>query len=434
MNRINTLLLVVLFMSAGMLGAQVFTAEEAVALALKNNYQVQVARNEADAAAVIATYGNAGMLPRLDITANGQLQSSNIDQKFSSGLVVQRNGVGSNSAVSQLGMTWTLFDGSRMFYAYNRLKEQEAGGKLALRQQMELTIDQVLTSYYTIVRLKQELTALEFGLKISEEQVKITGSQVEVGSGARQLLLLAMTTRNGWKSQVLQQKLTLQNAELELNRLLARDLFTAFSVSDSIPVQFNATLPELTKTAVDENASVLLLKNNESVLGYQVKELKAGRLPRLALNAAYGLSRSSSEGGFALYNFSQGPGVGLQLNWNLFNGGILKTQVKQADLFRQNASLLTQNGQLQVSSEVIQAYRTWESATELRELEEDNFQLAKENATILAERFRLGLDNILLVNEAQRTFQESISRVTAARFSAKKAEITLMRLSGALLK
>jgi outer membrane protein TolC len=166
----------------------------------------------------------------------------------------------------------------------------------------------------------------------------------------------------------------------------------------------------------------------------QVKELKSAHAPRLGLNASYGLSRSSSQGGFALYNFNQGPAVGLQFNWNLFNGRILNTQVKQANLFRLNASLLIEDGQNQVSSEIIQAYRVWEAAIELRKLEEENFLLAKENATILAARFKSGLDNILIVNEAQRNFQEAISRVTVTRYAVKKAEVTLMRLSGLLLK
>jgi outer membrane protein TolC len=321
-----------------------------------------------------------------------------------------------------------------MFHAYNRLREQEAGGMIALRRQMELTIEEVLTAYYSIVRNKQELTALEFGLKISEEQVKVTSAQVEAGAGTRPLVLLALTNRNGWNSRVLQQKVLLQNAALELNRLLNRDLLLPFSVTDSIPTQFSGSLPELTKTAIDQNASVLLLRNNESILGYQVKELKSAHAPRLGLNASYGLSRSSSEGGFALYNFNQGPAIGLQFNWNLFNGRILNTQIKQANLFRLNASLLTEDGQNKVSSDVIQAYRIWESAIELRKLEEENFLLAKENSIILAERFKSGLDNILLVNEAQRNFQEAISRVTVARYAVKKAEITLMRLSGMLLK
>jgi outer membrane protein len=54
---------------AGTLSAQeTLTVEQAIELVLKNNYDIQLAKNEADIAARNNSVGNAGMLPRINGT------------------------------------------------------------------------------------------------------------------------------------------------------------------------------------------------------------------------------------------------------------------------------------------------------------------------------------------------------------------------------
>jgi len=50
------------------------------------------------------------------------------------------------------------------------------------------------------------------------------------------------------------------------------------------------------------------------------------------------------------------------------------------------------------------------------------------------ERVRLGNAGILVVKEAQRSYEEAINRQSAAALSAKQAEIDLMQLSGKLIQ
>jgi len=410
------------------------TPEQAVEIVLKNNYNVSIARNDAEVASLAATRGNAGMLPYIYLNGQGTVQSTDINQRFSNGLAVKNNGVEANNVNAQLGMSWTLFDGGRMFYTYDRLKQQQEGAHLSMRQQLETSVEQALNTYYTIVRLKQEVQARQFGLEVSEEQLLFAKTRFDVGNGSRQLVLQATVDRNTWKSQLLEQNMQLDNARLELNRLLARDLSLVFDVVDSIPVQFQPSLEDLQQKSGKNNASVLLSENNSKVAGSQVKELRSGYLPQLNLLAAYGLTRNSSEAGFALYNYSQGPNAGLQITWNLFNGSQLRSQVRQFEVRQKTADLFVSDARATVSADVLIAYRTWKSASEIRELEEQNFGAAKENVTLALERQRVGSADILIVKEAQRSYEEAITRVTAARFTAKQAELALMRLSGELVK
>lgn len=413
---------------------ELLTAGQAVELALKQNYAIRIAQNDEQSAENNVTWGNAGFLPSVDINAVGTLQSTDIHQEFSSGLVVDRKGVGADALNGGLGLSWILFDGRRMFITWNRLKEEHTVAGHSLRQQMENTVAEVLNAYYDVVRLKQQLNAQEFGLEVAEEQVLIATTRLQVGSGSLQQQLQARIDRNTWRSQILRQKTLIENAKTTLNRLLSRDVLTAFEVEDTIPEDYDPSLPELTKTALDQNASLMLAKSNRQLSGYTLSELQSFRYPRLAFTGGYNFTRTSSEGGFALFNRSIGPAAGLTLSWNLYNGGILNTQIRNARLGVQNADFRIKETEYMVSASVLLAYRELQNARELKSLEEENFDAAKENLVLAKERFRVGNTDIVVVKEAQRSYEEAVSRLTDVRYAAKQAETELMRLNGQLIR
>ena len=66
-------------------------------------------------------------------------------------------------------------------------------------------------------------------------------------------------------------------------------------------------------------------------------------------------------------------------------------------------------------------------------LEEENVDVAQQNAFVALERFRLGVSTSLELREVQRALIDAQSRRVTARFEAKAAEVDLLALSGLLL-
>jgi outer membrane protein TolC len=67
-------------------------------------------------------------------------------------------------------------------------------------------------------------------------------------------------------------------------------------------------------------------------------------------------------------------------------------------------------------------------------LEEDNILLAKENVFISLERYRLGVSTYLELRETQKSLEDAYTRLLAARYNTKLAEIELLRLNGNLMQ
>ncbi len=423
-----------LFSLESLSAQEVLSPEMAIDLALKNNFSILIARNDQLSTEAGVTRGNAGMLPRVDLAAGATGQNININQRYSNGISVATNGVSNNATNASASLGWTLFDGGKMFVIWDRLKEQKALSQVQLRAQIEQQVSDILDAYYLIIRLKQEVKSLKFGLDITEEQLALTKRKQEVGSSSRQEILQVTVDRNTSKSLLLQQDMALTNAQTELNRLMGVSLTTEYQFPEKVNLDYLPQLEEIRKQAMEKNASILLAKGNQSLNQFRLREIKAERSPILKLSTGYNYSRNSSSAGFALFNQSNGLNGGLTLSWNLFNGGQLNSRIKQSQLLLDNDELRIKDAMLLTDASILVAIRQWQQATELLKLELENFESAKENLALALERLKLGNGTILIVKEAQRSYEEAIQRQTTASWQAIEAKVSLLRLSGYLVK
>ncbi len=113
---------------------ELLTVEEAVQIALENNYQIKTAKNELRIDELSTHAGNAGMLPNIDanLTDNNSIQY--LSQTRSDGTEVERDNAKNNSLNYGVALDWTLFDGLRMFADYEQLKETRNLGEKELKQ------------------------------------------------------------------------------------------------------------------------------------------------------------------------------------------------------------------------------------------------------------------------------------------------------------
>ncbi len=178
----------------------ILTPKEAVEIALKNNYQITLAANQKEIAENNYSAGKTTFLPQLDL--NGSYTKSKTDTKieFYDGRVIDQNGASSNNLTAGATLTWTIFDGLKMFAAFSRLKEMRNEGELNLKSAIETNILEILSTYFNIVKQKQVLDVIAKNITISEERVKIANSKLEYGSGSKFDLLGAQVDLNADKS------------------------------------------------------------------------------------------------------------------------------------------------------------------------------------------------------------------------------------------
>ena len=101
---------------------EVLTIENALKIALENNFEIKLASNNLDIDKTNVASGNAGMLPKLTATLVDANSIQNSSQTRQDGTVNALDNAKNNSLNYGVGLDLTVFDGFKMFAKLDQLK------------------------------------------------------------------------------------------------------------------------------------------------------------------------------------------------------------------------------------------------------------------------------------------------------------------------
>ncbi|QCR24696.1 TolC family protein [Pontibacter sp. SGAir0037] len=437
-----TLLLIgaALLLPGSLLAQEHLTLEQAIRIGLESNYDIRIVNKEQEIAENNITLGNAGFLPSVDGRVTQDFSKNDLRNQFENNEPRIVNNSTTNARNASILLNWTVFDGGRMFINYDRLKMLERSGTLFTRATVETTLASITNAYYEVVRQARKINSIEDAITISEQRVKITEEQYNVGVSAKVEILRAQVDYNADRSELLTQLELLQNAKINLNQLLGRDPNTDFTVDDSITVSTDMQMAALSSQSAIHNSNLQRLQIERNIALQDVRLARALRLPTIGVSGSYGYNRSLQEpatfGNTVGTNESRriGFNYGAVLSFPIFNGFEINRQVQNAEVLLQSTNLAFQQEQNRLQSDIARAYTRYTNRLELLALEESNLTLAQENADIALERYKLGLLTAIELREAQRNQLVAENRLIDIQYEAKAAETELKRISGILIQ
>ena len=434
MRKISFLFLGILLISAAQyFPQQKLTLKEAINIALKNNYDILLAKNDAAISDNNYSLGNAGFLPRIDVSGSKTKTVTNTKQEYSDGRTVDKTGAGSNSTNASVALTWTIFDGLKMFTSYSKLSEFKELGEINLRAQIESSVSDVIQTYYDIVQQKYNYQVAKESVEISEERVRLIQDKLSVGSASNLDLLRAKVDLNADKSNMLAQEVSLSSLKVGLNGLLARNAAIDFDVEDTIEIKKGLTFNQLKQKAFENNTDLLASEKNKTISSLDVSLSRSDFFPRISLNGGYTYQNSAADASLVKSNKSNGYNYGLSLSWNIFNGFNSLLTYQNALITLDKNEIALQSTKNEVESSLLISFKNYEKNLEILNLEEENVSVAKENLDLALEELRLGSLSPLEFREVQKSYTEAQSRLSSARFTAKMSEKDLLKQSGELL-
>ncbi len=428
------LYIITLFISSGIYAQKFLTLDSAIAITLKNNYNILLAQNAYKTATNNYAPGEAGMLPNIGLTAGFSGSEYNLDQKYSSGLEISKNGATSTTINPAIGLQWTLFDGTKMFIAYKQLGLLRDISMLNLKASIQDNVASVIEAYYNVVQQKQLLSVEDSNLAVYKEEMNIALKQWQIGTSSKLNYLQAEVSYNAQNSAYLRQEVAVVNAIISLNQLLELPLETTYNVRQDITIERELKFDSLNSLATTQNPTLAVAKTGMRIAENNVKETDAMRLPTIGLGLNYGLTRTQSNAGFALYNQTTGLSGGLTLSWTIFNGSIINIQHENAQLAELSAKFQYNLASFQVNTALLENFKLYEVNLKILKMDEDNFLIAKENIYVALEQFRIGTTNIVQLQQAQQSYALAGSQVVSDRYAAKVSETQLLQLSGELVK
>ena len=428
----KTLIFILILSQSTLFSQTLYQLQAAIDTALLHNLGLMIDRNDAQIATNNASKGNAGMLPRVDFNAGTSVSDNFLNQKFSTGTEIKRNGVFSRNLNGQILMNWTLYDGKKMFVTLEKLQLLKKMSETDIQLKTEEIVFSVTNAYNDIVRQKLIERGLKKNVNVYEERVKMADARLKLGKSAKTELLQAEIDYNLQKNNLLRQQTLLKNAKNKLKILLFLPYEKEIEVADTLLLAPAAILSDLLNRLENGNKQLFQLRMTEQQRLLEIREQEAQLLPKVNLNAGYNFTNTASSSGLFLKNQSTGPLLGLTVNWNIYDGKVLKTQIENSKIRAKNATLAYKETTQNLQNNIINAWQRLQDTLELIKIEQATYKIAEEYLYIMTQRFRLNEATILELKDAQQSNETSLLRLVNTQYEAKTAETELKYLIGNL--
>ena len=413
-------------------GQDLLTVEEAVRIALENNYEIRLAQNNFEIDTEGVSLGYAGILPSVQASVTDDNNIQDISQVRSDGTLRELNNGKNNNLNYGVNLDWTIFDGFGMFARYDQLKELQNLGESELKQAILGRVANVMTTYFEIVQQKQELSALDSTLVISQQRVEFAQNRFTIGKASKLEVLNAQVDQNTDQTLLLRQIELYANTKTRLNEIMARATQTEFTVEEAMLVDQSLQLQELVALANDQNPELQAELINKRIAELQFKRIRANRYPVLVGTTGYNFNESQSSLGFTSSNSAQGFNYGFTASVNIFDGFTQNRDEKIAKLQIENSAIVIERQLQTLQSQLTTAYQTYITNVRLIDLEQRNEAIAKENLDITLEKFKIGTIPTIEFRTAQLNYINAKVRYSKATYQAKLSEVTLKQLAGNL--
>jgi outer membrane protein TolC len=428
----NISYIILFFISYTLQAQEVLSLEQAIKIALENNYEIKIAKNNLKIDETNNNLANAGLLPAFSANLTNNNSQLDTEQTQVDGSVRELNNARNFSLNYGIGLDWTVFDGLNMFTRKEQLETLEAQGKSELQATLLNRISDVYLTYYDLVQQQQVMASIDSAIVISNQRVETAQNRFSIGKASKLEVLNAQVDLNTDKSLLLSQKEIYKNTQIRLNELLARDLLTNFKVVQEITFENNLVYQDLKDLATKQNPQLQAQILNKKIADLTLKQVKGNRYPTVRVTSGYNFTRSEASLGFITQSTGQGFVYGVTASVPIFNGFLQNKREKAATYEVENASHLLNQQKLALESQIASLYQSYQTNLELVSVEEDNVEIARQNLDITLAKFKIGTITTIEVRTAQQNFLEASVRYATAQYQTKLSEINLKELAGTL--
>ena len=414
-------------------GQDTLQKNDAVKIAMENNFDIQVSNNNVSVAENNASIQNSQYLPTINGTAGANYSNTDGSIVQKSGVKTEFTGNETNGLNASIGLQYTVFDGFGRSNTYKKLQENYQISELQARQVVEVTILSIFSSYYEVARLTQDVANQKQTMNISGVRLQRAKYSVDYGQGSLLDILNAEVDYNNDSITYLTNTQLLANEKRNLNLLLGRDISIDFEVDTALSYDNNLMLEILLTHSKDNNVTLLqqesALKNAE----YDINSVRSRAIPKLSINANYGWSENNMGAtSFIDQATSIGPNLGATLSWNIYDGGSTRIQKQNSKIVYSNQSINLEKERLNIERNLSNAWTAYQTALFVKDAQGKNLQTAQTNFDRSVDQYKLGQITSIEFRQAQLNLLKAQLALNQAKYFAKTSELFLLQISGDL--
>ena len=344
------------------------------------------------------------------------------------------NGINSNVTSGSLQLTQVLFDMSK--WRALTLQEKTAGIQdVTYQTDQQTLILNTATAYFKVLAAIDTLSYTEAQKQAIYRQLDQTTQRFNVG-------LVAITDVQNARSQydaVLANEVTarndLDNAVEELRQVTGNYYPELASLNvDGFKTSKPQAVNALLKEAENRNLSLLQARLNQDLAREQIRQAQDGHLPTLDLNASSGVSNNRYSGSKSISqdaDIGQNK-IGLSFSLPLYQGGMVNSQVKQAQYNFVGASEQLESAHRSVVQTVRSSFNNVNASISSINAYKQAVVSAQSSLDAMEAGYSVGTRTIVDVLDATTTLYNAKQQLSNARYNYLINELNIKSALGTL--
>ena len=421
---------------------QSLSVSEALEICLANNLQLKYQAKQVQISENNNNWANAGRSPKVEVNLSnisGVRKSNNPANLFLPEVLSY-----DNNTSGGIDMSLVLFNGGLIKYNKANLELLDEQAKLNLKISIEDLTEQLMLAYYQILLVEEQQVVLGNVKQLSKDRLDFQELKREYGAASTFDVLQAKDAYLNDSISTVQldnQLLALYNNLKLIMGVYGSDM--TFSLSDKL----ETIIPLLEKDALEErmlanNTELLNLRLSDEIRANAINIEKASLKPSIGLGLGLNGSLGNNYVDANIPNTNDligsimstdiNPFLGFTASYTIFDGGVRKTRISNAEIqYNANKDLL-RNAEQRVSTQFDNTYLQMQSNARIVEMSEQQLKNAAQNIDIAKDRFENGLISSFDYRSIQLAYLNASQRLLEARFELVNSQIGLLNLTGGL--
>ena len=266
-------------------------------------------------------------------------------------------------------------------------------------------------------------------MNISKQRLIRTTYGFEFGQNTKLQVLNAEVDVNNDSINYINTQRLLANSKRDLNLLLGRNISTDFEIDTNVSFNLVFELQYLLEKAKEYNIEMQKINKNIELSQFDIQINKSNLYPSLSLNSSYGFNKSDNDETFNYSEqLSKGINAGINLNWNIFDGGTTKTRLQNSKIYVDNLHVQKEQILNDLERNVANALEIYTNSLFILTSEEKNVETNKRNFSRTEDLFKLGQITSIEFRQAQVNLLNAQSNLNQAKYDAKNV-ICLIAIS-----
>jgi outer membrane protein len=408
------------FCSLCSVAGQTYSLEQAVAIARKQNPDIEVARRKVEAARGGVMEAKSGYLPSVVSSGIYRYREQQEDTRL-------RN----NDYNASVRIIQNLYTGGAVSSATAIARLNHEKQEKELQAVIDRVTMDVRSTFYEVLYNRAKVKVREQALEVFRGELKAQKERLSAGTVGELNVHRAEVALANEDAELINAQTEVRLTLLRLGELLGLDSRDPFSFDVSGQLQYEPRHPDLNECLARATSHRPEIKSREIDIAIEEYQLK--------LDQSQLRPRIEAFSGYEVYNerdpdigreFNHGYVVGVNAQWNLFDGWATKGRMQATKARREAAGQALEATKLTVESEVRSAFLDLQQSDRVLEAETKNVQTADESLEIAKGNLEAGLGTQLDILQAASDVTRTRSTRLGAIFLHNVALARLARACG----